>query len=156
MRVPPILLLIICFVFATVLAKILPIRSFQVETWVAVTITLSGIAFLLLAVISFARNQTTVNPQSPNNTTKLVTKGVYRITRNPMYVGMILILLAYVLWLGELSAAFTVVIFFFLIDRYQIKLEERVLHNKFGKAFDDYLKIVPKWLFIRTEKIGKY
>lgn len=150
MKVPPLAQLAICFAIAGGLATYMPILRFHAPSWlVAIEIT-AGTAFLVPAVVSFIRHKTTVNPQSPSNATSLVTSGVFSISRNPMYVGMLLLLLAFVLWLGEVSALFAAVVFFISIDQFQIKSEEQSLREKFGEAFTKYAKHVPRWLIIRN------
>jgi len=101
-------------------------------------------------VMSFVKHETTVNPQSPGQATTLVTDGIYNITRNPMYVGMLLVLTAFVLWLGAPSAGLAAGAFFLSIDRFQIRTEERFLSQNFGKNYEDYTKRVPRWLIVRT------
>jgi len=96
------------------------------------------------------KHETTVNPQSPSQATTLVTDGIYSITRNPMYVGMLLILMAFVVWLGAPSASLAAGAFFLSIDRFQIRAEERFLGRNFGKNYEDYKKRVPRWLIVRT------
>lgn len=149
MTVPPIAFLFICAIAAYLLAQYLPLYSFKAPLWLVAFELISAIAFLLPAIIGFRKHETTVNPISPDAATALVTYGVYGITRNPMYVGMLLALLGVVFWLGAVSALAMVVVFYFIIDRNQIAVEERALLNKFGKTYQDYAERVPRWLLIR-------
>ena len=138
----------ICCVIAFALATYLPLYSFEAHWLVVVTVGLAGTLFLLPAVFSFAKQNTTVNPQTPGATTTLVTKGVYGVTRNPMYVGMLLLILAFALWAGDAGASVAAMIFFLTIDRIQIRREEESLRQIFGPAFEEYAERVPKWLFV--------
>ena len=147
MKIPPLIQMTICCVIAIVLATYLPLYSFEAHWLVVVTVGLAGTLFLLPAVVSFVRQNTTVNPQTPSAATTLVTNGVYGVTRNPMYVGMLLLLLSFALWIGDASAFVAVLIFFLTIDRFQIRREEESLRQIFGPAFEEYAKRVPKWLF---------
>ena len=149
MTVPPLALLFICAVAAYLLAHFLPLYSFDAPLWLVGFELIAAIAFLLPAIVGFRKHRTTVNPISPDAATALVTEGVYSITRNPMYVGMLLMLLGLVFWLGAVSALAMVLAFFSLIDRHQIAVEERTLLNKFGQSYRDYAERVPRWLFIR-------
>lgn len=151
MRIPPLAQLAICSLMAGGLAIYVPILSFHAPSWLVAIEVIAGITFIVPAIINFTRHKTTVNPQSPSNATSLVTSGVFSISRNPMYVGMLLLLLAFVLWLGEMSALLAAVIFFISIDRFQIRSEEQSLREKFGEAFSEYAKRVPRWLIIRNE-----
>lgn len=150
MKVPPLAQLTICFALAGGLATYMPILRFHAPNWLVAIEIIAGTAFLVPAVMSFVRHKTTVNPQSPSDATSLVTSGVFNISRNPMYVGMLLLLLAFALWLGEVSALFAAVIFFISIDQFQIRSEEQSLREKFGEAFTEYAKRVPRWLIIRN------
>lgn len=148
MKIPPLVQLAICVVIASILAAYLPIMSFHSPSWLVVVGTVVGVTFLIPAVMSFIRHKTTVNPRSPSNTTSLVTSGIFSISRNPMYVGMLLLLLSFILWLGEVSAFIAAVIFYISIDQFQIRSEELSLREKFGEAFTEYTKRVPRWLVI--------
>ena len=109
-------------------------------------LALSGLTFDLLGLIAFLRRRTTINPLSPSRTTALVTEGVYRITRNPMYVGMALLLTAWGVWLASPWTLAGPVVFILYITRFQIMPEERALATLFGDAFVDYTTRVRKWL----------
>ena len=150
MRIPPLAQLAICFALAAALSKYLPVIRFATPTWLVVFEVLIGVTFLLPAVFSFIKHKTTVNPQSPFDATTLVTSGVFSISRNPMYVGMLLLLLAFVLWLGAVSSAIALLFFYFSIDRIQIRSEEQSLCENFGEEFDKYAKRVPRWLILRN------
>ena len=132
-------------------AQLLPIFTLSVPLWLIILGFVLGAALLLPAVTGFIKHKTTVSPLSPGNATTLVTDGVFGITRNPMYVGMLLLLLAFVSWLGTLSGLVMVVAFFLLIDRAQIPAEERSLLANFGSAYRDYAERVPRWLFVRKD-----
>ncbi len=151
MRVPPLALLAICAALTAALANYLPMMTVSVPNWLMLLSLVAGIVFLLPAVVSFMRHKTTVSPLSPGDATTLVTDGVFNITRNPMYVGMLLILLAVVLWFEAVSGLFAVLLFIAIIDSFQIRAEEKQLLGKFGKTYRDYTQRVPPWLIIRRE-----
>ena len=153
MTVPPLVLLIICAVGSSVLARFMPLFTFSVPMWLVCLELLVGAVFLFPAVLSFVKNETTVSPLSPAEASILVTDGVYSITRNPMYVGMLLLLLGVNFLHGAASSFVMVLAFFILIDRWQIAVEEENLLNLFGEAYRDYAKRVPRWLFIRQAMI---
>lgn len=150
MNIPPLAQLALCAVIASLLSAFAPMMAFKAPAWLIAFEAIAGAAFLLPAVVSFVQHKTTVNPQSPDAATTLVTSGVYSITRNPMYVGMLFLLIAFVLWLGALSPVLAAIAFFLIIDRFQIKEEEQALTEIFGKSFQAYTERVPRWLFIRT------
>jgi protein-S-isoprenylcysteine O-methyltransferase Ste14 len=117
-----------------------------VRTCVASALALIGIAIALAGVIAFHRARTTVNPLKPDATSALVTGGVYRFTRNPMYVGLLLVLAAWMIFLSSPWSVAGLPVFVFYLDRFQIAPEERVLAAKFGAAFADYRTRVRRWL----------
>lgn len=113
---------------------------------VAVILALVGVAIALSGVISFRRAQTTVNPLKPETSTALVTTGIYRITRNPMYLGMLAVLLAWAAYLSSAWALLGPVAFALYITRFQIIPEERALRSLFGTTFVAYTQRTRRWL----------
>lgn len=111
----------------------------------AIVIALVGVTFDLLGLIAFRRSRTTINPLRPGNASALVTDGIYRVTRNPMYVGLALLLLAWAAYLDAAWALVGPVLFVAGITRFQIVPEERVLRARFA-AFDAYAARVRRWL----------
>ena len=148
MNIPPIAQLAIFACVAVILATLLPGLTIDVPIWLPVLVGLIGILFLLPAVVSFANQKTTVDPRTPEAATTLVTSGIYRITRNPMYVGMLMLLLALAAWLAAASSLLPALAFFLSIDRGQIRREEESLRQNFGVAFETYANQVPRWLFM--------
>lgn len=94
----------------------------------------------------FKHARTTVNPLHPERATALVTTGIYRFTRNPMYIGIALVLVGWFVFVGSVSALAGLPIFAWYITRFQIVPEERALAGKFGAEYTDYRKSVRRWL----------
>jgi protein-S-isoprenylcysteine O-methyltransferase Ste14 len=113
---------------------------------VAATIAMAGGCISLAGVIWIRRAKTTVNPLKPEKTSSLVTAGIYRFTRNPMYLGLLCVLLAWAVFLSSAWALFGPVAFVLYIDRFQIAPEERVLATVFGAAYSQYKARVRRWL----------
>jgi protein-S-isoprenylcysteine O-methyltransferase Ste14 len=105
-----------------------------------------GLGFDLAGLVAFFKAGTTINPLSPRRTTALVTGGVYRFTRNPMYVGLALVLVAWAVLQSSVPAFLGPVAFVLYITRFQIAPEERVLSQVFGEEFRRYAARVPRWL----------
>lgn len=99
----------------------------------------------LAAVRAFHRARTTVNPLSPQGCTALVTSGVFRFSRNPMYLALLLALLGWALYLADALALLLALGFIAWMNRFQIQPEERILQRVFGQAFDDYRRRVRRW-----------
>ena len=109
---------------------------------------LSGIGgmFGVAGLYSFYRARTSFDPHKPDKASALVTSGIYRISRNPMYVGLGIILGAWAIWLGSLLSMVGVVLFMLYITRFQIVPEERAIEEKFGEEFEEYKSKVRRWL----------
>ncbi len=113
---------------------------------VVALLVLAGLAFDVLGLLAFLGARTTINPLRPERSTALVTGGVYRLTRNPMYVGMALLLSAWAVHLGALAAWLGPVAFVLYITRFQILPEERMLDRLFGEPYRAWCAQVRRWL----------
>jgi protein-S-isoprenylcysteine O-methyltransferase Ste14 len=113
---------------------------------IVVLLVTIGIGFDVLGLLAFRSARTTVNPFRPEKASTLVTNGVYRVTRNPMYVGMAFLLLAWAVYLGAFVPFAGIVLFVLYITRFQIRPEERVLAGIFGEGFSNYVARVRRWL----------
>lgn len=105
----------------------------------------AGIIMGLCGMIEFRKVQTTLNPINPYASSALVTKGVYRLSRNPMYAGLLLILLGWAINLSNILSFFFLPLFIVYMNRFQIMPEERVLSGKFGTQFTAYRRSVRRW-----------
>jgi protein-S-isoprenylcysteine O-methyltransferase Ste14 len=103
----------------------------------------TGFTLIGLALGLFARFQTRPEPWKPSSA--LVTTGVYRYTRNPMYVGMLLVYLAAALMFRSSAAGILSLPLFLLIDQFVVRKEEEYLSARFGAPYEDYRRIVRRW-----------
>jgi protein-S-isoprenylcysteine O-methyltransferase Ste14 len=113
---------------------------------VAFVLCALGLFVMLAGVASFRRARTTVNPLKPETASALVTTGIYARTRNPMYVGMALVLVGWAFLLAQPQALVGPIAFVLYITRFQIVPEERVLASMFGESFAAYRARVRRWL----------
>ena len=120
--------------------------GFAGQALIAGAVAFTGFAIDVSALIAFRRDRTTVNPMKPEATSALVTSGPYRFSRNPMYLGLTLILTAWALWLGNPWNAILIALFVAIVTRWQIMPEERAIAAKFGADFDDYRSRVRRWI----------
>lgn len=111
-----------------------------------VALVVVGIAFDLLGLLAFRSARTTVNPLKPERASSMVTGGVYRVTRNPMYLGMAVLLVAWAVYLSRLLPFVGPVVFVLYITRFQIEAEERALRGLFGEEYSSYASRVRRWL----------
>ncbi|WP_019934259.1 methyltransferase family protein [Oceanimonas smirnovii] len=114
--------------------------------WLAALPLLAGISLMLLAARELNRADTTLLPFTPERASSLVTTGVFAYSRNPIYLGDALLLLAWALWLQSWPALAGPVLFVAYMNRVQIAAEERALALRFGKAYTDYCNRVRRWL----------
>jgi protein-S-isoprenylcysteine O-methyltransferase Ste14 len=115
------------------------------EVVVTLALQLSA-ALAIAAFVGLWRAGTTFDPLKPERATKLVTTGVYAISRNPIYLSLLLLLVAYAVRLWALPAAAGPAVFVAYVTRFQIGPEERALEAKFGVAFTDYKRRVRQWI----------
>ncbi len=112
----------------------------------AIALVTVALAFDLAGLLAFRASGTTINPLSPERASKLVTGGVYRFTRNPMYVGMCFILLAWAVYLSAVLPFLGPLVFVLYITRFQVLPEERILRQLFGEQYTRYTARVRRWL----------
>lgn len=98
------------------------------------------------ALVEFRRADTTTNPHKPESARTLVTSGVYRWTRNPMYLGLSFLLLGWAIELGTLGALAGPLFFAVLIQYVQIRPEEHALRARFEEDYAYYCGRVNRWL----------
>ena len=148
LRVPPLALLFISGVLIGLIALGTAPLAWVYPTRVAIAAS-AAIAGLLIAwsgVVSFRRARTTVNPLRPEAATSLVASGIYRYTRNPMYLGMLLVLIGWTVFLARPWALAVLPAFVAYMNRFQIGPEERALEGIFGGEFAAYRRAVRRWL----------
>ena len=148
LKIPPLALVALCALAMWVLARWLPFGAFAFvgARWVAAALVLLGIAIALAGVLAFRRHATTVNPMNPERSTTVVRDGIYRITRNPMYLGFVFALTGWGLHLGQVSALLMLIPFVGWLSRFQIVPEERALRRQFGADYEDYCRAVRRWI----------
>lgn len=113
--------------------------------WLALLPLTFGGALDGWALLHFLRARTTINPWTPHKTCQLVIRGPYRFTRNPMYLGLLNLQLAWALWLGSLSPWLLPPLFVWVINRVQIRPEEAMLRQIFGAEYEAYTQQVGRW-----------
>jgi len=147
-KIPPVVIFVLC---AALMGWIRSITDeIGLTPWIR--LTLAGILLLaggisgVASLAHFRKARTTIHPNHPGNTRSLVCGGVYRFTRNPMYLALLLGLLA---WSCVLDNAWTLLIsalFIWFMNRFQIQPEERILEDLFGDEFTAYKRRVRRWI----------
>jgi protein-S-isoprenylcysteine O-methyltransferase Ste14 len=147
LKVPPVALVLIVAFLMWVAAAAFPgiVLPATIRVTIARALVVVGVGFSLAGVASFRRARTTVNPTQPSASSTLVSTGVYRLTRNPMYLGFLLILLGWAVFLANALAVVGAPVFVLYMNRFQIAPEERALAARFGAEFSAYKARVRRW-----------
>ena len=148
LRIPPALVWLLAATAIYACARGFPSTRihFPARHAVAGACAAAGIALALAGIREFRRAQTTVNPLEPGRASSIVSSGVYRYTRNPMYLGMALGLVGLAVWPGTWAGLLVVPAFMGYLTVFQIMPEERALLVRFGSAYADYCAQVRRWL----------
>lgn len=148
LRVPPVIVVAASAGLMWLVAALAPVPALKLpgRAGVALAFVVVGAAVALAGVVAFRRAATTVNPVRPDAASSLVTSGIYRVTRNPMYLGLLLALVGWAVWLAHPLALLVVPLFAAYIGRFQIGPEERALRARFGEAFEAYARRTRRWL----------
>ena len=144
-KIPPPLITLICILIIYFFEK----EFIFFEDWniyISGFFLLWGLIIIACAVFKFAKTKTTVDPTKPSKTSSLVISGIYRITRNPMYLGMLFLIISFTFYKLSLVGAIVIPSFIFYINKYQIEPEESEMRKKFGENFEDYCKKVDRWI----------
>jgi|TARA_B110000977_G_C11062989_1_gene486679 protein-S-isoprenylcysteine O-methyltransferase Ste14 len=144
---PPIITAIFALVMWLISGFLTPtnlMADFRISTTVMITVL--AMLFLISGGISFRLAKTTVNPLKPESASSLVVSGAFKISRNPMYVGFALLLLAWCVYLSAPVLLMIVLLFRAVITRFQIIPEERAMLKLFGEEFIAYQQSVRRWL----------
>lgn len=150
LKIPPLAVVLIAAGLMLLMRWLTPMLSvsldLDVRMWAALPVLTAGIAVAVAGVLQFRRSRTTVNPMTPERTSALVSRGIYRYTRNPMYAGMLLALLAFSIVLASPASLLILPAFVVYMNRFQIMPEERELARHFGAEFQAYRARVRRWL----------
>ena len=147
-RIPPPLVGVLIGGAMWLLAPFGPAFALDASTryFLAAALFVVAMAFDIGGLLAFRASRTTVNPLAPERATSLVTGGVYRVTRNPMYVGFTLLLTAWAVVLAAWPTFLGPVVYVLYITRFQIVPGERALLQLFGEAYAQYTRRVRRWL----------
>lgn len=146
--IPPPLIMLLIGLIMWLLSEMFPALTL---VWLhsivaATTIGLAGLVISLTAAVTFKRASTTLNPKHPAETSTLISSGAYPYSRNPMYLGVLLVLVGWAIYLGNLLSILCTLVFIAYITRFQIIPEELLLEEKFEVEFLSYKSRVRRWL----------
>lgn len=151
LKIPPVILLVAALVGVYYSPALLPFINEYTDyapqrAIVAWAFSVTGVLVAVAGVVTFKLAKTTTNPVSIENASSLVTNGIYTLTRNPMYLGMLIIVLAMIIKTGHISGAIFAFGFILYMTKFQIKPEERMLSKLFGTPYTQYLQKVRRWI----------
>lgn len=147
LKIPPALVFLVVGVLMYLLAEFLPIGYFDFFGRKYLSIGLVAFASIIgtIALIQFYAAKTTTDPSHPGNANTLVEKGIYAYTRNPMYLALLVLLLAWGVWLGNAFNTLLAAGFVTYMNRFQIIPEEQALTKIFGKQYKQYCLLSRRW-----------
>ena len=148
LKVPPPAVALVIAVLMWLLSLLAPALTFAIPAriLIAIILAVTGVATAVAGVTTFARAKTTVNPTTPQKSSSLVSWGIYSITRNPMYLGLLLVLTAWAIFLSNPLPFLLLPIYMLYINRFQIAPEEHALTSLFGRDFAAYQSRVRRWI----------
>lgn len=148
LKIPPPVVFLVCAGAMKGAAVACPFAAFDFpgRSAAAGLLFVPGAILGLGGIATFLRARTTLHSDRPQGAAQLVTTGLYRISRNPMYAGLLCALAGGVLALGNALAGLAPLAFVVYVNRFQIRPEERALREKFGAAFDAYAQTTRRWL----------
>ena len=146
MKIPPPILVLILVVSSFLSSKKIDVIHIPHQTLVSILILLIGILILIIPVTMFIKYKTTIDPIEFKKVNKLVTSGIYKYSRNPMYLGLLLIVISSSILYLNIYSVSTPIFFYYWINRFQIQREEIFLTEKFGKEYLSYKTKTRRWI----------
>lgn len=146
LKIPPLIVGAVIAMGMWLASYILPEFACPPLRIVAMGMGIAGAVLTGSAMLSFWGAHTTANPMKPSSASFLVTSGIYRFSRNPMYLGLLLLLAGWALYLANILAFLFLPAFILYMNRFQIKPEERALMDRFGRKYLEYASRVNRWI----------
>ena len=150
LKMPPLLVMAVMALGMWTGSVVFPALSISLPAWMrwiaAPAVALFGALVSLAGVLAFRQAGTTVKPLAPDSVSRFVAGGIYRYSRNPMYLGFLLTLTGLALYLGNALGAIFLILFVLYMNRFQIAPEEDFLAARFGAAYRTYCESVPRWI----------
>ena len=145
-KIPPPILVLILITSNYFFRNQLEIIYLPYKHSISILMFLVGTLILINPVFKFIKSKTTVNPIKFRKVSKLITTGIFKYSRNPMYLGLIFIIISTSIFYLNYYSIITPFIFYFWINRFQIKREEIFLEKKFGKEYVSYKSKTRRWI----------
>ena len=145
-RIPPPIVTLVFGLSIYFSREIFQVVEIKYSFYIGILLLILGLAILISAVRLFRKDKTTVNPLSPEQATKLVTDGIFKYSRNPMYLGMVFILSSMAVFFNLIGGIILIALFCSYITKFQIIPEERAMSNLFSQDFNKYKHATRRWI----------
>tara|TARA_S200000501_G_C20641700_1_gene663536 strand:+ start:301 stop:747 length:447 start_codon:yes stop_codon:yes gene_type:complete len=145
-KVPPPIITLICGFLIYLSKPFFPELIFNYANILSLFFLILGLSIIVISFRLFKKEKTTINPIMIEKASLLVTSGVFKYSRNPMYLGMVLILISISIKFNFYGGVLIVAVFFFFITYFQIIPEEKAMLKLFGKEFIKYKKQTRRWI----------
>tara|TARA_A100001011_G_scaffold131499_1_gene138594 strand:+ start:153 stop:605 length:453 start_codon:yes stop_codon:yes gene_type:complete len=145
-KIPPPVVALILVISNYFSSKKIDLIHIPFQTSIAIFILFVGLLILINPILKFIKSKTTINPIKFKKVNKLVTSGIYKYSRNPMYLSFLIIVFSTSIFYLNIYSILTPLFFYLWINRFQIKREEVFLTEKFGKDYLSYKKKTRRWI----------
>ena len=145
-KIPPPIVTLVSALLIFFSKELFPNYAFDYQSMLSIVIFISGLMILISAVSLFKKKETTVNPMSPEKASSLVVDGVFKYTRNPMYLGMSVVLLSISIQFNLIGGLLIVCLFVAYITAFQIIPEEEAMEENFGQDYLLFKKNTRRWI----------
>ena len=145
-KIPPPLIVLVLIVSIYFSSKKIDLINIPLQLEISIFVLSAGILIFVNPVLQFIKSKTTVNPIQFEEVNKLVTSGIFKYSRNPMYLGMLMIVLSTSIFYLNIYSILTPLLFMLWINKFQIKREEEFLIEKFGDEYLSYKKKTRRWI----------
>ena len=146
LKIPPPLLVLILVISNYFSSKKIELIILPTQNLISFIILLIGILILITPIFKFIKSKTTIDPIKFKKVNRLITSGIYKYSRNPMYLGLLMIVMSTSIFYLNIFSITTPMLFYFWINRFQIKREEIFLTQKFGKEYLSYKNKTRRWI----------
>ena len=145
-RIPPPILVLVLVISNFFSSKKIDLIHLPNQDLISIIILLIGVLILTNPIFKFIKSKTTIDPIKFKKVNKLITSGIYKYSRNPMYLGLLMIVISTSIFYLNIFSITTPFLFYFWINRFQIKREEIFLTEKFGREYKSYKTKTRRWV----------
>ena len=146
LKIPPPLLVLILVIFNYFSSKKIDLILLPYQKLISFILLFIGVLILINPILKFIKSKTTIDPIKFKKVNKLIITGIYKYSRNPMYLGLLTIVISTTIFYLNIFSIITPIFFYFWINIFQIKREEIFLTEKFGKEYSLYMTKTRRWI----------